>query len=625
MTHPANRLDAVLHESAERSCPEPGLPRFIDRLQRISSYFESYGKSRGGSLACYKHYRVTHYGMLAYLLPINGFLFRRTENEEYLHRALSMLGRLGGQLRLDQGQYVFYPGRLNKHNASNNAIDSGAVTDSLACWYKGFAEVTPTAQLEFIRDACSKVAGTYLRFARGKVTNQALWAMTGLASVHAFVEPREEYRAACIACLEQSFRDQNEDGSFPYLPFRLGGQDSPSLHDVSGFYHSRHVSFLLDVADKIDYPIDGRERDRLIAAADFLCALYRPDGSKSLEIEAKHWYWLGDGGREWASAPFDYHALSECYRRWRQPRHLRALRHAAANFLESCDEDGSVRTRPHDRDFQCTHFWSAHAAWVAKALDAYVPNFPEQPSAEAFSYDGEQSGVVCRHDARLSLQLRARKYPLTPLFGGYATGVTWLSLERMGRNRDLLPRRRWSFDAPGEAFQLPLSGLLKELVVKGSRGLLRSRGENRFALALIYHKVLVGRFDQASYLLRELILRRNLLTLAPIYSSFWSLESEWSFDGSLLRLGSRMSRADGSSDGGAWCEKHLTEDGNAVEVRLRLDNGLRSSLFLLPLPARVQRLTVEPVEIRRLGRSLLLHLSPGRSAHATYEIPKDDG
>ncbi len=594
---------------------------FVDHLERVSSYFESYEKRRGGRLECDKHYRVTHYGKLAYLLPINGFLFRQTANEEYLRRALRMLGRLEGQLRLDEGHYVFYPGRLNKHNASNNAIDSGAVTDSLACWYGGFAAVTPSAQLEFIRDACAKVAGTYLRFVGGKPTNQALWAMTGLAAVHRFVEAKAEYRAGCVETIEQSFRDQNEDGSFPYLPVRLAGQDSPSLHDVSGFYHSRHISFLLDVADKIDYPIGDRERERLVKAADFLCALYRPDGSKSLEIEAKHWYWMGDAPSEWASACFDYHALSECHRRWHQPHHLAALGHAARSFLDNAAADGAVRSRPGDRDFQCTHFWSAHAAWVAKALQSYVPALPPEPSPVSFSYDGEQSGVVCRRADGVSVQLRSRKVPLTPLFGSYASGVTWLSTDAAPECH-LLPRRRWSFDAPGEVFQLPLAGFLGELLSGGGRRFLRYAGENRFVLSLAYQSALVGRIGQTIFLLRDVLVRRNLLLLAPLYASFWDLQSRWSWEGGALTLAGRVSRADGSSVGGAWCEKRLAFAADRVAVRIRIDNGSRSSLFYFPLPQRVARVSGAPADrMRRLRGGLLLRLAGGASGEVGYEIP----
>lgn len=598
------------------------LARFVERLAGISAYFDRYAERRGGSLRCDRHPRVTHWGQLAYGLQIDGFLFERTGDEEYLRRALRMLAHLRDQLRVDEGKYVFYPGRLNRYNASNNAIDSGAVSDSLAYWYGRFAAATPPALLDFIRDACSKVASTYLRFAGDKLTNQALWAMTGLAAVHRFVEPSEEYRAACIDCLQQSFGDQNRDGSFPYLPHRLAGQDSPSLHDVSGFYHSRHVSFILDVADKIDWALGDAERERVVRAADFLAALYRPDGGKSLEIEAKHWYWMGDESSEPASASFDYHALSECHRRWRLDHHLAALSQAATSFLENAGDDGAVRARAGDRDFQCTHFWSAHAAWVTKALDAYVPSLPSPPPPPA--YDGDESGLVCRRSGGTSLQLRARKAALTPLFGGYACGVTWLSLAA-ATSDNLLSRRRWSLDAPGEVWQLPLSGLLRDLLVGGGRRFLAWRSEYRFLLALVYQSALVGRFGQTLYLLREAIGRRSLFLLAPIHASFWSLESRWSWEGGVLTLAAPLARGDGSSAGGAWCERRIEVGADRIDVQLRVENGPRPSLFFFPLPPGAA-VRVEPAgRSRRLRRGLLLRLRAGESVRVAYEIRSGDG
>jgi len=91
----------------------------------------------------------------------------------------------------------------------------------------------------------------------------------------------------------------------PVSPHRLAEEDSQSLHDVSSYYQSRHLSFLFGVADKVGHTFTGSEIDRLVRAADFLCALYAPDGTKSIEVEAKHWYWKGDGTYEWASACFD--------------------------------------------------------------------------------------------------------------------------------------------------------------------------------------------------------------------------------------------------------------------------------------------------------------------------------
>lgn len=607
-----------------RPAGDPAIAPFVRRLDRISSYFEDYRTARGGSLRCYKHPGVTHFATLAYLLPINGFLLERTGDERYLERALKMLTLLQGQLRTDEGRSVFAPGRLNRYNASNNAIDSGIASDSLCYWYERFAAATPPSQVEFILDACSRVADTYLRTAGGKLTNQALWAMTGLAAVYRAIEPNDAYREACVGAVKQAFLDQNADGSFPYLPHRLRGEDSASLHDVSGFYHSRHLCFLFDVGAKIGYRFLDSEESRLRAGTDFLCALYSPRGDKSLEVEAKHWYWMARGASEWASACFDYHALSEAHRRWQSAEHLRGAAHAARNVLERVDADGAVSSRDGDRDFQCTHFWSAHCAWVAKALDSYVPPLPVDVPPQAFRFDGRESGVVCLRDGATSLQLRSKKAPLTLLFGGYACGVTGLSVAEGDRWSDnLLPRRPWSLEAPGEIFQLPLAGLLRALLVRGFGKLFRDRREYRFALALTYQSILSGRPRHALALVGDMLLRRPAFLLTPIHSSFWCLETGWALDGRTLSLTGRMSRPDGSCEGGGQFEKIMIFADAETKAEISIRNGPRTSLFLVPAGELMTDLSVEAPAHPTAG-GLLFRLRANGETRARYRIRHAD-
>ncbi|MGH7898984.1 MAG: hypothetical protein ACREQQ_13595 [Candidatus Binatia bacterium] len=609
----------VQPEPARPPTVEPGLAPFVRRLAAVSSYFEAYRSARNGSFRCYKHPRVTHYGTLAYLIPINGFLLERTGEERYLERALAMIELLRGQLRTDEGRFIFAPGRLNPYNASNNAIDSGIAADSLCGWYERFAAVTRPDLCEFIRDACSKVAETYLRTAGGKLTNQSLWAMTGLAAVYRSIERKEEYRATCLEAVKQAFRDQNADGSFPYLPRRLQGEDHASLHDVSGFYHSRHLCFLFDVGDKLEYDFDENESERLLAGGDFLCALYSARGRKSLQVEAKHWYWMADGDHEWASACFDYHALSEAHRRWGRPEHLRVAGHAARNLLENADADGSVTARGGDRDFQCTHFWSAHFAWVAKALDAYVPELPRDLSAQPFRYEGRESGVVSVRDRSVNLQLRSRKPPLTLLFGSYACSVTELSVVDGGRwSENLLPRRRWSLAAPGEIFAIPLGGLLRSLLVEG-RKLFRDRREYRFALALVHQSVLSGRWRHARMILADVLLRRTAFLLLPVHSSLWCLESKWNLDDGTHSIEGRLSRPDGSSRIGARFEKRMTLGVREMNAEVRLRSGAVAGLFLLPASDLMTDLAVDVPARRALG-GLLFRLPASAEARARYRI-----
>jgi hypothetical protein len=599
-----------------------GLDCFLDRLDGISTYFERYRERRGGGLQCDQHYRVTHYGKLAYLLPVNGFLFEHTQAERYLRRGLHVLGCLQDQLRRVGDQYIFYPGLLNKYNASNNAIDSGSIADSLCYWHDHFALHTRSEQVAFIRDACSKVAETYLPTTLGKLTNQALWAMTGLAAVYRSIDARPEYRDTCIRCVEQSFRDQNEDGSFPYLPHRLAGEDSQSLHDVSSYYQSRHLSFIFDVADKVGHTFTGSEIDRLVRAADFLCALYAPDGTKSIEVEAKHWYWKGDGTYEWASACFDYHALSECVRRWRRPHHFRVLVQAARSFLDHADAGGAVRRRQGDLDFQCQQFWSAHSAWVVKALASYVPDPAAEAPAEPFRYEGEQSGVVCIRREHVGLQLRTKRYPLTPLFGSYSSSLTYLALCRDGQwSGNLVARRRWSFNAPGEVFQIPVMSALGGWIRNGLRQLWRNRREYRFAVALGFQDLLVGRFRRTAAVLWSVLVTQNLFLLGPVQGTLWGLDNRWQFDGATLTLAGQLARADGERLHGASCSRVMTLRDDAVEGEMHIQNGPAASVFFVPVHAWMVDVLVDtPGATRCLKSGYLFYLRANAAASVRFTL-----
>lgn len=576
---------------SEPTTPALDSTRLTARLVAVSDYFQQY-RARRGSWACERHPDVAHYGKLAYLLQIDGFLYATTGDDEYLGRGLSMLETLSHQLRQVGDRWVFYPGLLNPQNASNNAIDSGAIVDSLADWWSRYADETPQPLADFICDAGVKVASSYLPEALEKLTNQALWAATGLSAAYRWLEPREEFRRACVGCLETAFRDQNEDGSFPYLPSRLRGQDHPSLHDVSAYYHSRHLSFLVDVAEKIDYEFSDEERDRLRRGADFLCALYGGDGRKSVQVEAKHWYWSAPVDYEAASSTFDLHALLASAALFSSSRYVACAENAAHNFLQEADADGAVQSHSGDENFQCKHFWSAHAAWVVKALRAYdVPSLSE--GDPEWSYRGAASGVCITVTKSWHVQVRTRRMALTPLFGSYAAGAIGGVYHRTGSSdTNLLARDRFSFRAPGELFQVVSSGPVAR-VERAIRSRIQERAAYRFALALLRDRLRMRDIAGARRIFRRVFLEQARFLHGRIQSSFWSLRSEVEMSPDCISISTRMALPDGTALREVPLKKSYRLFDDRVEARLTLSFPHRGDQLLFIVPATAEEVELE--------------------------------
>lgn len=563
----------------------------VTRLRRISDCFEAYRGRRGG-FACDRHRGVVHYGKLAYLLPIDGFLLEQTGEEHFLDRALEMVRALSGQLRRVDGVTVFYPGRLHPHNASNNAIDSGAIVDSLTDWWSRYADRTPAELGEFLDRACLEVADSYLVRVGGKPTNQVLWAMTGLAGVWRHLEHRDLYREVCRQALRDAFEDQNADGSFPYLPARLAGADHPSLHEVSGYYHSRHVGFIVDVAEKIGHRFSTEESEQLRRAIDFLCALYGGDGRKSLELEAKHWYWSPSVSFELASSTFDLHALAWAVRTFAEPEHERCLHHAVRAFLDSVGPTGGLATPRGEEHFQCSQFWSAHAAWVVKAWRAGIPEVPFRACPQA-DYRGSESGVLTLTDESWHVKLRRRRRPLTPLFGGYAAGSPWALCHRSDDWAvDLLPRRRFSLAAPGEIFVFPGRSTAGGI---GSRMRRRigDRAAYRFLLSRVRDELVQGAFRRGVRLLRRYFVEQERFLAGGVYSSFWALESSLEVDGERICLVGRLARADGVELVGSRLERWYDRRPDRLHVTYRLGLTRSPGRVLFVPPPTARRLVVE--------------------------------
>jgi hypothetical protein len=126
---------------------------------------------------------------LAYLLRIDGFLFQRTQRRAVSSRAQHAHGCRGSFASIRKVYFLSRP--AEQVQRLNNAIDSGGITDCLAYWYERFAEVMPSDQPAFIRDAWK---GLHLPARpREKLYQSVLWAYFGLAAVYRSVEKDEAY------------------------------------------------------------------------------------------------------------------------------------------------------------------------------------------------------------------------------------------------------------------------------------------------------------------------------------------------------------------------------------------------------------------------------------------------
>jgi len=543
-------------QAIERSPLTPSVAACEQRLREISDYFFLLNKQQGG-YQCYKHARVEHFGKIAYLLQINSYLYRTFGESEFKLRGLQILERLSGQLRSDGDATVFYPGRLHPENASNNAIDCGGITDSLSYWYFHHKDETPLELVQFIERATELVGDTYLATEhpfRKKFTNQMLWAGTGLAAIYKLVHRKERYRDYCVRMIETAFEAQFADGAFPYVaPAFLQNKATmleKSVGDITEYYHSRHLSFIADIGNKVGYSFSVQQDSALKRAAEFLVALYNPIGEKSIECETKPWYWLSSSNVEFASSPFDIHALSVALSRYSDPLFQHVLNLALANFLRSKDTGGALVSYPGSMNFQCKIFWSAHAAWIVKAIEETGAFWTVNSGNEQFSYDGADSGIYAKNDGRTAFLLRTKRKPLTPIHGCYSAATLIDLRQRIDYSawsRNYVARKRWSFDAPGEVFVIPLRSMGVGGLIRTFKYVRKAYADYRFGAVLVRSELRGKQAIRALFTIWQIFFRHSFFLLGPWYSSFWPTDSRAKLTNETLMICANIAAANGDT------------------------------------------------------------------------------
>ena len=366
---------------------------------------------------------VDHTGKTARAVVINCALNAAGAGDEYLTRALRIGRLITGRLGQDAAAgdaWIFYPGRHNPANVSNNIIDNGECVDALATLLRCGSERLGESDRIRFEGAIRRCCDTYLvpNVVSKPVINQRLWGAMGLASAYAvFAEPA--WALAVERSVARSLDEMRADGSFPYITDPTAAGEHDGLGDLTVHYHSRCLAFAqfaLRQIDRLDAHAPALRR-----GADFLQAVLRPDGVKPLLLDGKRWFW--DADHEVGSAPYDAYALAADGR-----EDLRDLAgRVASRSAQAMAPDGMIEATPDAPAFVCRVFHTADLAWLARAhAAAELDDLPANPAIAARGPPREwpDAGVVRIQSVRACAIVRTRKRPASGLVGGRIGGGT---------------------------------------------------------------------------------------------------------------------------------------------------------------------------------------------------------
>ncbi len=336
----------------------------VEFLKGVSEYFAQVDKRK----RCEKH-RVLHTGRLSYGIIINCVLFEKTKENLFLNRAKELVDLVLSEVKPNKNGpgHIFWPGSCDPKNASMTVIDVGCCLDALATYYACTRDMGDEKELEHIRDTCLLVMNSYVLESgvlRKKI-NQRLWCLSGFAKAHKlFSWTNKQHRSFIETVLDASLQEIQEDGSIPYESDAKKMGKIHSSGDISPYYHSRHLAFLIQVYDILKKEIP----EIIVTSTHFLCALYRPSGIKEMMLETKKWYWMSS--YEIASNSFDCYVLAKMYAITKNPLFGYYLEKSYERLSEHQLADGSINASVEKKDnWQCPLFWSSHTTWIAKSFD----------------------------------------------------------------------------------------------------------------------------------------------------------------------------------------------------------------------------------------------------------------
>lgn len=542
-----------------------------------------------GRILCPEH-RIEHTGKSAYAIvsacellaldPARDAAFLRDLAVGQARRLLANLVREG-----TSPCHTFRPGFHDPFNCSNNVIDGGAASDALATIVRALGPSLDAGERERFAAASLLHARTYLRYAvldKG-IPAQRAWGLTGLAGAFA-LERDETLAQAGVQAVADLAAIQHADGSYPYHPIAWGAEH-PGASDVSAFYQSRITAFLFHALPLLGRdPASPEHRQPLDRGIDFLLALHGPDGVKCGLVEAKPWYW--GAPYEVASHPFDVHALGRAARVLGTPgagiAAVRAFRAWAAHLLPTGEPRSHLPGPGRGRSYQCSLFWAAHAAWIARSAIDLEHALEHEKDAGTSSTAPPRvrwfpdAQLARLEDERVVAWVRGAR-PALNVHHGSPHGAGLLRVYDKKEGRDLLKRCRLGGSNEGE-----WSG--KEGSVSLARGWRSGGREMRFSVWLARVHARAGRTGSALTAPVN-VFRRGILAFAhPRVSSAFDLAPEVLVrpDGVLLR--SALAHRDGSRVRGSSIERgfRVRGDGLEVEERLLASGSARGVAFRMP-------------------------------------------
>lgn len=537
-------------------------------------------------------------------------LLDRTREGSDWERAVSRARWVAKRLAPDpeHGALIYHPGRLDPRNCSNSVIDSGECTDALGrLLLHPRAANLDTETRDRLTHAVERNAETYLRTAvvdKG-ITNQRLWGAMGLASAHALL-PRASWRDALAQSLDLAISEQRDDGSWGYQPSATAEGAHPGAADLTIYYHSRCLAFMLHIVEHLP-ALDGeRMRAAIRNGVDFLALVTLPDGLKPLALEGKRWFW--EGSYEAGSGAYDVYALLRgaellgrddlrdlATRAWRQvARHQRT-----DGAIEACRERGIA-------DFVCPDFHTADLAWTAQVMSE-LPDprgSINRLQVVAGVREAGESGVIRLDGSVRSVVIRTHKRPANTQFGGSVGGAGMVAV----------------VDSDGAGLLDPGEGVCTihrrrslRAAISGVRRFLRENPLRREGRQWLFVARLLIRQRRPGAAWRRIwrgFVGPLIRSVDDDTSPDWAIESETSTGVAALTARAGVARTDGKVP--AWAAglaatRQFVAKSDGLSVRLTVSGDAREVSrisYVLPAAARYVEVNSDGLDVRRGGATV---------------------
>ncbi|OGF62505.1 hypothetical protein A2926_03525 [Candidatus Giovannonibacteria bacterium RIFCSPLOWO2_01_FULL_44_40] len=477
-----------------------------------------------GNIFCAKH-KVPHTGKIAYAVILNLELFDAIGEIKYLERAKLYAGFVYSKIKPDpSGKYwIVWPGNHSRYNMSNSSLDAGSGIDALSSLLLHPQNGLSVETAEKYRDAVWKVSSSYLTEAASEkpITNQRLWAGTGLAAAYALFH-EEKWKQAVLKGVDRAFREQWADGFFSYHPFPEKSGMPDSARDITSFYHSRHIGFILYSLDRlgIDWRVYETNLSKGIRA---LIALVGRDGLKSIRAETKRWYW--HSFYEAASFSFDLYALLK----WSELAGDGLARQYARIMLERLEreqnKDGWILASRAGENFQCKIFWTCQIAWLARVRNL-IPQKTDIPQDE-YAYFPDADILRVGTPSYL-ITVRGKTFTPTMSWGsGYGGGNAFYFGKASESFINRYPVRHGEVESGagfGSWVAEPLSQSFLARIRRVLRLLKNERHELKSHLFYMFVELRARNIRALLHLLAGHFLRRILSAFSSMISTQWSGE-----------------------------------------------------------------------------------------------------